>query len=824
MPRLGKRKRDFLQRNPKLDSKYNNFSNDANPLRVEKKIKIESLEIKINESIDIIQGLVSEIIVMMEQINPIDFLSWCFHKNMSGLVNIETESQLTDKLVLNQRVLEYVHSIIVSSPQPSISRITDGNDINKFTSIHSKIKELYESYSHLGLQKLMNYSLSHEAVTKSEISSIRLWATSDWESIRGHGYLVHQIEILKFLVHPHNSIIQKIFGISVQEFINGFINLMEFRTIYFNRNFRQKDIIDVQWKEYLDSKFLKDIEVDELTMSQEFANFLDSQGLREKFKEVCQFMDRLVFTNHDVFDVHQMSGLSIEILESFAYGVNEYEGFFDDSIYSGTPIKQLPCQKRPFIKVENKILYFDEYGIRDNFYSILQAKIEELQPSYKDKWNQLEKIASEKLVTNAFAKLLPDANLYSSAYYYDLSGNRCETDILVEFEETLLIVEVKANKINMTQSPELRFKSFIGEIDKVIKNPVEQAHRVIDVLYSKGELEIMDAKGRVLHTIRKENYSTLVAIAVPFETSTLFAFSEYLQEVGIDTTKYPTWIISINDLLVYRDIFTMPIIFNYYIRTRLDSIKSMNVVLNDELDHLGLFLNLNNVSKYAEEYAGYDEIAWFGYRDKIDKYFVNKTLGVDIPIPQLKLSIIVTKILKTLEQQKKEGRYKVGTWLLSHDCLSNENGLELISRQINKGKADASYSGAVLILEDLPIIIFYSHSKSEVPLNKQNERREYAIGTFSLLANKEHGILLLNLRGITQDKFEDVSFEFFTKESLNQYPESQVNEWANKYADSRIRTASKLEGKIKRNSKCPCGSGKKFKVCHGRTAPMNNEV
>ena len=42
-----------------------------------------------------------------------------------------------------------------------------------------------------------------------------------------------------------------------------------------------------------------------------------------------------------------------------------------------------------------------------------------------------------------------------------------------------------------------------------------------------------------------------------------------------------------------------------------------------------------------------------------------------------------------------------------------------------------------------------------------------------------------------------------------------VSDKEQKKDEAQLKTDSKIEKKVGRNEKCPCGSGKKFKYCHG---------
>ena len=74
--------------------------------------------------------------------------------------------------------------------------------------------------------------------------------------------------------------------------------------------------------------------------------------------------------------------------------------------------------------------------------------------------------------------------------------------------------------------------------------------------------------------------------------------------------------------------------------------------------------------------------------------------------------------------------------------------------------------------------------------------------------------MLQNLRSIITSVMSHISVK--TENSENRPKESlQINKNVNNHRESN-KSEKDVWGKIPRNSKCPCGSGKKYKHCHGK--------
>ena len=87
--------------------------------------------------------------------------------------------------------------------------------------------------------------------------------------------------------------------------------------------------------------------------------------------------------------------------------------------------------------------------------------------------------------------------------------------------------------------------------------------------------------------------------------------------------------------------------------------------------------------------------------------------------------------------------------------------------------------------------------------------REMTLGLASLAG--EESRLLLELMFDAEGSLIDIAFEWLRPDSIDAADRPRIDELAE--ATYRLRVAA--EGKIGRNAPCPCGSGQKYKKCHG---------
>ncbi len=102
---------------------------------------------------------------------------------------------------------------------------------------------------------------------------------------------------------------------------------------------------------------------------------------------------------------------------------------------------------------------------------------------------------------------------------------------------------------------------------------------------------------------------------------------------------------------------------------------------------------------------------------------------------------------------------------------------------------------------------------------QKNPKYEYKLEAFNMFSQ-----LLENFKNQVVSVLCRIQIQIQTPEELEQQrraqaelAESQFNEAAHKVADEKAQAASNTAmPKVGRNDPCPCGSGKKYKECHGK--------
>ena len=97
--------------------------------------------------------------------------------------------------------------------------------------------------------------------------------------------------------------------------------------------------------------------------------------------------------------------------------------------------------------------------------------------------------------------------------------------------------------------------------------------------------------------LRRSDFRKVTVCALTLDAFTeLAARGRHLRKVGVDVGEGPVWVLSIDDLRMYADLFDNPLVFLHFVEERMRAAQSEFVDLTDEMDHLGLYIAKNDYS------------------------------------------------------------------------------------------------------------------------------------------------------------------------------------------------------------------------------------
>lgn len=755
--------------------------------------------------------LAAKIRLLVNGMPPEELLGYIYAQLLM-MSNNTTSPELDTEVPSEERnevqfLLEYVHAVLASDVAPDDVEFDE-----------TKCGELF-ALSRSLREKAMFFAMVSSANTDnkdfgSDTADIEFHAKSSWVMLRGNRYQVLEGEFYQYVLAQHDDILNDIYGVGAVDIAEGFQQLAN------TTRTGQANAIEEMLEQF--------------EAAQRFAT--------EKGKQLEEVMEEWVEANAQqtkraglavddmlrggITNVSRHTKLPSDFLADLAYQRGEEVDFFSDGDYSGTPYRTLPARKKPLIKLDEDYYAVDPCFIRDAGYRSLLFNLLQKKPEYKEQFKERQKVMSEAAFPEILAEQLASATVYQEVYYKDPKTKQwAENDTLVLIDDVLYLVEAKAGAAATIASPELDFKRHSQSIKDLILKAYKQCERFFEYLKSADEVSIfnlVNGKYEEIGKLRHSDYRVMIPIGLTVESFSPFsAFSKNLPQVKPLLGQHSFVSISIDDLFVLRRMLPTPGIFAHYMEVRQAIAGVKQGLLFDEFDHLGAYLTNNRfdqeiIEKTKSENSGL--VICNGLSGVVDEFFESGQWDTS-PIPAQKFPDAVSKALTALDVSRKPG------WL-SVDSLIRDFGEEArisfgkylsdLDNSIEKHPARYFAFGG----EGKPIFVWIQNSKYDVEWEKVNDTASAV--AISIDTKQLIGMLIKVGKGRVYE-----AAQYFRVDVPTEQTES--NEHIYKEAQSmRERTKSptsvskqhylepKKKRKIGRNEPCPCGSGKKYKKCHGR--------
>lgn len=718
--------------------------------------------------------------------------------------HIQVEVDVTQDDAIALRMIDYVQSVIAAAPRGGVqkSELSDED----WEALRIDIAALFQKLNFEYPICATAHRKATRTVYDDAMEEFLVRAQTHWCNVRGDYYQVHQVDAIADLLRNQSGLIEATYGIPSDSLVAGLKKI--WRSLIFGLHEAMTSMLNMHTEVMTESQRM--IEQNEAD--------LESQSVGEFILAVVERLghgDTLTqsagaLRDMNLFDLRKVTDLPVAFLDDFSWAPGQETEFLADGEFKGWPLRIQPIFRRPFLKFNDTYYCFELHSLFDNFYRQLEKRIFQKSESEKQKWIQNRKEISENLPVDYFSRLLPGATVLREIYYPVVSAsgsakNLAEADCVIIYDDHLFIIEVKAGAFTYT-SPANDLPAYVKSLEALVGAPSKQGQRFLKYLESAGEVDIFDAKRRPVGKLRKGDFRCKTICAVTLDPFTeLAAQAQHLHKIGVDVGEEPVWPLSLSDLRVYRDIFTSPLDFLHFVEQRMRAASSDKLQLDDELDHLGLYIEHNNYAMYADELSNPGERLFInGYRSAIDAYFSAKLTGADEPVlPTQKVPPRLREILDFLAKQTQFNRSRIASYLLD---LAEDLRLNL-SKWIDEELAEIPKRGRCepySTVGDVRMTIFVN---IEGIVEKSHEEATKHTQV-AMIATGESDRVLLELvygsNGPTRASMSTVSLLGLSLEYLEQLRKVVTGLKKKLVANS---------GKVGRNERCPCGSGKKFKQC-----------
>ena len=747
-----------------------------NELKAIAPAKIECLAKEIRECIESIRNYI--------QIDQQEILLMA----VTDISNFSNPSPEGDILFYKQddlpsRPVEYLQSLIASTNNTIRLRVTD-EDINRIAHQYLHDQEML-------FEKATQYLMYRDlALGDDSETSCLAFEAQMMHMVRGNRYRFLQIDYIRPLVLVHDSEFQKLFGVSANAVIDGYGRLEKALS-----NGRLEGLAALR---RLFEKAGSADEADFSKMPEE-----DLQAAEEASLEA--------FSVHH-FNVERITNWPKAFMDALSFAPGE-ACFFEEGEMQYWPIVTLPIVDRPFIKLNGEIYCFDYYSLTDNFYRAVQKAILRLDPGYSEQWQQKQKEASESMVESVFKEMLPGCISYADNCYGS-KKHRNENDLLVIYRDVLLVVEVKAGRF--TDAPPVSdFDSHIKRYKELIQKSNSQCAHMRDYIRDSGaELVLYDQRMQPKATLDISNVNNIFCLSVTIENINTYAARA--EKLGFLNLREGVSCIAIDDLMTYREYFDSPLEFLHFLKQR--EIASLNerIALNDEFDHLGMYIAHNCYSLEVDSIPEGGTLYMAGYREELDSFFER----VDTPLPQLEkprqnMPKRFREIIDVLLKSNNSQAVSISSYLLDFSSDARQglsDGIDTtLKRQASTGRQCAvSFSG-----KGDSIRMTYFVFQDELH-DAQTDQEMFDHTASFLLANGEKKRMMLSFRFDADYALQSVSARSIGIDQIQPSRIDELRSLGEQMGAFRVAKYRREHGKIGRNQPCPCGSGRKYKRCHGR--------
>ena len=231
---------------------------------------------------------------------------------------------------------------------------------------------------------------------------------------------------------------------------------------------------------------------------------------------------------------------------------------------------------------------------------------------------------------------------------------------------------------------------------------------------------------------------------------------------------------------MYRDLSNGVIEFFHFLTERIKAFYNKNLILDDELDHYGLYLEYNEYHNIAENKKFKNaHILFLGFRDERDRYFNKLYFDPEKAIkPRKNNPLILKDVIDNLELKRKPGFIEIGIiiYSLSDEARdkTGESILNIISLQHNEKRIRPACFPWEVHQSDLSVSLIIRMPD----IHPDFTTTEYAIK--NMFIQEKEKALFLDISVDERNKVTDVSFEWVKKNNLNKEEVQKYEEEAKK--------------------------------------------
>lgn len=707
----------------------------------------------------------------------------------------------------NQFLLEYVHAVLASDNSP-----------NNMAFEEALCAELFELGRKLR-EQAMFFAMVTSADTKDGVfgpdtADIEFRAKSTWVMLRGNRYQVLEGEFYSYVLAPHNDVLKEMYGVDATNIAEGFQAMANA-----NRSGHADAITEI-------GQQFEAVQAFAAAQNKPLETVMEAwvAANAEQSEAAGWAMDDMF--RGGIANVSRHTKLPPTLLADLAYRRGEETEFFAAGDFAGTPYRTLPARKKPLIQLGSDYYAVDPCFTRDAGYRALLYNLLQRKPDYKKTFEKRQKAMSEAAFADILSAQLPGAKIFQEVYYKAPASKQwSENDTLILVDDVLFLVEAKAGAAATIASPALDFGRHAQSVQDLVLKAYKQCERFFSYLNSADEVPLyhfVDGKYEECGRVRGSDYRVMLPIGLTVESFSPFsAYCKALPQVVPLLGKHAFVSLSIDDLFVLKRLLPTPGLFAHYMEVRQAVAGIRQAHLFDEFDHLGAYLTKNRFDQDITDQLKDGQanmLIWDGMCDIIDKSFEGEDWE-NRPFPMQNFPGEVLKLLEALDATRARG------WLSADSRIRDlgEEGRNNLAKMLSDLRQTLNKHPSRYFLlsgDGEPLFIWLQQHGHQIDWTRVNDKASAAA-----LAVKATNVISVVAEVSADGSYQQVqSFTVHT-------PTARTEENAYIYQDAarmahstrmvnfnqpEIATPLGMTKKPGRNDPCPCGSGAKYKKCHGR--------
>jgi hypothetical protein len=651
---------------------------------------------------------------------PHDLLGYIYAQHImkaiadQGAAEEQQEAGRSDDVINeNQFLLEYVHAVLASDAAPA--------DV---TFDEARCAELFELSRKLRDQAML-FAMASSADTEDGIfgpdtPDIEFRAKSNWVMLRGNRYQVLEGEFYRYVLMPHDGVLNEVYGIGAAEIAKGFQAMADA-----TRSGHADAITEMRKQFDAAHAFAaaQNRQLEDVMEAWVAAN-------ADQLKSARRAMDDMF--RGGIANVSRHTTLPSSLLADLSYRRGEEVEFFAMGDFAGTPYRTLPARKKPLIQLGSDYYAIDPCFTRDAGYRALLYNLLQRKPDYRKTFEDRQKTMSEAAFADILTNQLPGATVFREVYYKDPSSKQWyENDTLILVDDVLLLVEAKAGAAATIASPALDFDRHAQSVQDLVIKAYQQCERLFNYLNSADEVplfHLIDGKYEECARVRRSDYRVMLPIGLTVESFSPFStYCKELPQIELILGKYAFVSLSIDELFVLKRLLPTAGEFVHYMEVRQAVAGIRRAHLFDEFDHLGAYLKKNRFDlDIADQMKGgkVDMLIWDGMSEMVDKSFEGEDWE-SRPFPKQDFPEEVLKLLGALDGTRTRG------WLSAESHIRDlgEEGRNNLAKMLSDHRQTLNEHPAryfVLGGDGKPLFVWLQQIGHEIDWTRMNDKASAA--------------------------------------------------------------------------------------------------